>query len=198
MAFYFSASMGTPFPFSCFCLASCQSVQSDITEEASLTLCTTTTAGEGCSKYVNSRIFTGLTVRLAGLSPPLPQCPLRQGRRLLCIHWAWPRWKVRCQERFVSMDRSRWEHPPELEAPKDTMKGIKDRCEPLMSTIGSPASDPGPPGSEGWMFSALGQGCWLAYVCEMEQKGREYGGPGTRVVNGVGSEMSVPAVTDAS
>ena len=63
-----------------------------------------------------------------------------------------------------------------LQAPKDTMKGIKDRCEPLMSSIGSPASDPGPPGSEGWMFSALGQGCWLAYVCEMEQKGREYGG----------------------
>lgn len=40
------------------------------------------------------------------------------------------------------MDRSRWEHPPELEAPKDTVKGIKDRCQPLMSTIGSPVSDP--------------------------------------------------------
>ena len=44
-----------------------------------------------------------------------------------------------------------------------------------------PGLGPGPPGSEGWMFSALGQGCWLAYVCEMEQKGGEYGGPGTRV-----------------
>lgn len=58
-----------------------------------------------------------------------------------------------------------------------------------------PGLGPGPPGSEGWMFSALGQGCWLAYVCEMEQKGGEYGGPGTRVVNGVA--MSVPAITDA-
>ena len=65
--------MGTPFPFSSFCLASCQSVQGDVAEDASLTHCTTTR--ESCPKRVHSRTFAGLTVTLAGLSP-LPPCPL--------------------------------------------------------------------------------------------------------------------------